>query len=441
MDMPGGLTSDGSSVFGFTQYHLLPENDPDLDDDIWLDSMIEDRRGMKVTSGTVTLEKDSRNMIGVSIGGGAPNCPCIYIVQIFDNTPVACEGTLESGDEIVGVNGVSVKGKTKIEVAQMIKESTGSVTFNYNKLHADPKQGKTLDIILKKVKHRICEKMSSDTADALGLSRAMLCNDSLIRKLEELELMELMYKGIIERTRDLLKAHLEVCYVYKAFGDLFTEIGVKDINPESSRAFIQFGEVHRSLEKQGTTMIRQMKPLVEDLNTFLNKAVPDTRLTIKKYGDVKMEYLSYCLKVKEMDDEEVDCTTVHYPLYRVETGNYDYRLVLRCRQEARKRFASLRSDVLVKLELLDSRHVQDIVSALQRLNLLMSNLHMEYHRLFEDHRSFPVELALSANCSFNLPEDISSDSNEESEYCEDNFHQQNQQNIDLLTETSSNFVQ
>lgn len=42
--MPGGLTSDGSSVFGFTQYHLLPENDPDLDDDIWLDSMIEDRR-------------------------------------------------------------------------------------------------------------------------------------------------------------------------------------------------------------------------------------------------------------------------------------------------------------------------------------------------------------------------------------------------------------
>lgn len=156
---------------------------------------------------------------------------------------MACEGTLESGDEIVGVNGVSVKGKTKIEVAQMIKESTGSVTFNYNKLHADPKQGKTLDIILKKVKHRICEKMSSDTADALGLSRAMLCNgeqkknmkinchgkfvtltnsklyfcftDSLIRKLEELELMELMYKGIIERTRDLLKAHLEVCYVYK----------------------------------------------------------------------------------------------------------------------------------------------------------------------------------------------------------------------------------
>ncbi|XP_015784102.1 PRKCA-binding protein [Tetranychus urticae] len=413
--MSGGLAGEPSGAFGFTQYHLLPEHDPDFDDDIWLDNMIEDRRGMKVTNGTVTLEKDSRNMIGISIGGGAPHCPCIYIVQVFDNTPVAFDGTLESGDEIVGINGHNVKGKSKIEVAQMIKDTLGPVSFNYNKLHADPKQGKSLDIILKKVKHRICEKMSSDTADALGLSRAILCNDSLIRKLEELELMELMYKGIIERTRDLLKAHLEVCHVYKAFGDLFTEIGVKDINPESSKAFIQFGEVHRSLEKQGITMIRQMKPLVEDLNTFLNKAVPDTRLTIKKYGDVKMEYLSYCLKVKEMDDEEYDCQNINIPLYRVETGNYEYRLILRCRQEARKRFAALRSDVLIKLELLDSRHVQDIVSALQRLNSTMSNLHLEYHRLFESHRSFPVEIALTTNWSMTLPED-NLDSHEESDF-------------------------
>ena len=33
-----------------------------------------------------------------------------------------------------------------------------------------------------------------------------------------------------------------------------------------------------------------------------------------------------------------------------------YRVVLRCRQLARERFAKLRSDVLVKLELLDQKH-------------------------------------------------------------------------------------
>lgn len=31
--------------------------------------------------------------------------------------------------------------------------------------------------------------------------------------------------------------------------------------------------------------------MLTDLNTYLNKAIPDTRLTIKKYLDVKFEYL------------------------------------------------------------------------------------------------------------------------------------------------------
>ena len=33
-----------------------------------------------------------------------------------------------------------------------------------------------------------------------------------------------------------------------------------------------------------------------------------------------------------------------------------FRLILRCRQDARARFAKMRSDVLVKLELLDQKH-------------------------------------------------------------------------------------
>ena len=31
--------------------------------------------------------------------------------------------------------------------------------------------------------------------------------------------------------------------------------------------------------------------MICDLNTFISKAVPDTRLTLKKYLDVKFEYL------------------------------------------------------------------------------------------------------------------------------------------------------
>ena len=34
----------------------------------------------------------------------------------------------------------------------------------------------SLNTVMKKMKHRIVEHMSSSTADALGLSRAILCN-------------------------------------------------------------------------------------------------------------------------------------------------------------------------------------------------------------------------------------------------------------------------
>ena len=46
-----------------------------------------------------------------------------YLSKVFDNTACARDGTLESGDELVGVNGVMVKGKSKVEVAKMIQAS------------------------------------------------------------------------------------------------------------------------------------------------------------------------------------------------------------------------------------------------------------------------------------------------------------------------------
>ncbi|XP_021928548.1 PRKCA-binding protein, partial [Zootermopsis nevadensis] len=331
--------------------------------------------GMTVTSGSVTIRKDSSNLIGVSIGGGATLCPCLYIVQVFDNTPAAKDGTLQSGDELVGVNGASVKGKTKVEVAKMIQASKDEVTINYNKLHADPQQGKTLDIVLKKVKHRLVENMSSATADALGLSRAILCNDTLVKKLEELEQTEMMYRGLVEHAKRVLKAFFDLLQVYKAFGDTFAGIGVREPQPRASEAFRQFGDYHRQMEKFGIKMLKSVKPILSDLGTYLYKAIPDTKLTIRKYADTKFEYLSYCLKVKEMDDEEYSYGALQEPLYRVETGNYEYRLILRCRQDARARFARLRSDVLVKMELLDNKHVQDVVWQLQRLVAGLAEFH------------------------------------------------------------------
>ena len=108
-----------------------------------------------------------------------------------------------------------MQGKTKVEVAKMIQATKTEVVIRYNKLHAEPKQGKTLDIVLKKVKHKMVENMTSSTADALGLSRAILCNDSLIKKLDELQRTEDMYSGLVDHTRRVLMGYFDLVRVCK----------------------------------------------------------------------------------------------------------------------------------------------------------------------------------------------------------------------------------
>ncbi|XP_032591807.1 PRKCA-binding protein isoform X3 [Drosophila grimshawi] len=364
------------------------------DDD---DFFYEDKMGMTVTTNAVVITKDQSNLIGISIGGGAPMCPCLYIVQVFDGTPAAREGSLQSGDELLAVNSSSVKGKTKVEVAKMIQTATDQVTVHYNKLHADPEQGKTLDIILKKLKHRIVDSLSSNTADTLGLSRAILCNDSLVKRLEELEGTELMYKGLVEHARRMLKAYYDLLQTYKSFGDCFTQISAHEPQQRASEAFRTFGEFHRSLEKDGLAIIKQIKPVLADLGTYLNKAIPDTKLTVRRYADAKFTYLSYCLKVKEMDDEEHGFAALQEPLYRVETGNYEYRLILRCRQDARSKFAKLRTDVLEKMELLECKHAMDLNKQLRSLLESLAELHRNLvERLDSLPPLFPIEVDFKA---------------------------------------------
>ncbi|KAK8731048.1 hypothetical protein OTU49_007768, partial [Cherax quadricarinatus] len=201
----------------------LPETRITSGSPVW-EKREDSKEGMTITSGSVTLEKNDSNLIGISIGGGAKYCPCLYVVQVFDNTAASREGTLQSGDEITGVNGVNVKGKSKQEVAHLIQRSEGSVSIQYNKLHADPKQGKTLDIAMKKVKHRLVENLSSSTADALGLSRAILCNDSLVKKLDDLQRTEEMYQALMDHTKRLLKAFFDLAIVYRSLEISFVRL-------------------------------------------------------------------------------------------------------------------------------------------------------------------------------------------------------------------------
>ncbi|KAI0982357.1 hypothetical protein GJ496_009735 [Pomphorhynchus laevis] len=64
---------------------------------------------------------------------------------------------------------------------------------------------------------------------------------------------------------------------------------------------------------------------LEDMRTFNRVVIKDMKLSVAKYADAKYEFLSYCLKAKEMEEEENIYFNFGEPLYRVDTGNYQYR--------------------------------------------------------------------------------------------------------------------
>lgn len=57
--------------------------------------------------------------------------------------------------------------------------------------------------------------MGSTTADALGLSRAILCNDALVQRLMTLQRTENIYKGLVMHAKSMLYAFFDLTKIYK----------------------------------------------------------------------------------------------------------------------------------------------------------------------------------------------------------------------------------
>ena len=58
--------------------------------------------------------------------------------------------------------------------------------------------------------------MGNTTADALGLSRAILRNDTLVQRLAALEKTENFYKGLVAHAKSVLHAFFDLFQIYKS---------------------------------------------------------------------------------------------------------------------------------------------------------------------------------------------------------------------------------
>ncbi|KAE9554319.1 hypothetical protein FO519_002490 [Halicephalobus sp. NKZ332] len=334
---------------------------------------------MNFSGGGVSLIPDSTEVykdankghVGIAIGGGAPACSSIYVVQVFDNSPCAKDGKIGVGDEIVAINGVSVRGFEKSQVAELIRKSASPIRMSFNRIQVDPEKGKTLDILFKKIKHWVVESMEPKMADALGLSRAVLCNDLLQKLLERLDANENFYKQLHTKLLRLVRCYAAVSSISNELGALFGQVAVRELSPENVNFFTQYADAQSAVYKETSQFLSTVERLIDSIQSFVKNAIPDCRLSLSKYMNAKFEYLSYCLKLKEMEDEEVEMAEYdEYPA-RMDNGNYEYRVMLKCRETSRSKFIEMRNHVQIKIQLLDEKQVSDLP---QQLRLLVSTM-------------------------------------------------------------------
>nr|XP_020445371.1 PRKCA-binding protein-like [Monopterus albus] len=68
----------------------------------------------------------------------------------------------------------------------------------------------------------------------------------------------------MEHTKMLLRAFFELSQTHRAFGDVFSVIGVREPQAAASEAFVKFADAHRSIEKYGIKLLKTIKPVSSD---------------------------------------------------------------------------------------------------------------------------------------------------------------------------------
>ena len=176
------------------------------------------------------------------------------------------------------------------------------------------------------------------------------------------------------------------------FGSTFCEVAARESTSEEHILFGALGNCHKAFNREQIVLVNKLNDIILQLQMYAEKAIPDTKTSIKKYLDAKFEYLSFCLKMKELEDEEqnamtllaaaggndrsqYDLSSLTEYLQRIEAGNYEYRIMLRGRETSRDKFVKERKHVMIKIELLDEKHIRELALQLRTIIESLKNNH------------------------------------------------------------------
>ena len=83
--------------------------------------------------------------------------------------------------------------------------------------------------------------------------------DGLIKRLDDLERNEMLYKGLIEHCKKLLKSIMELSFTHKTFGDIFSSIGAREPQPKASESFSKFDDSHTKIDKSASGTVSPVR--------------------------------------------------------------------------------------------------------------------------------------------------------------------------------------
>ncbi len=172
-------------------------------------------------------------------------------------------------------------------------------------------------------------------------------DSSLEKRIESLRDTQRKYAHLISLSNQFHANFVGMMETQKSMAEHFAFMSVK--SPELHTGFHYNCETQKVISRNGEALIAAMKHFTSSLQTVCSKTMEDTLQTVKGYESARLSYDAYRT---ECENVRKQSATSHKAANSLEEINREF-------EKHKEKFEKLRSDVDIKLKLLDENKVSD----------------------------------------------------------------------------------
>lgn len=201
-------------------------------------------------------------------------------------------------------------------------------------------------------------------------------------QIEVLRDTHLKYQVILRQVRALMTNFTNVVQSQHDLADTFSDLSQKmlELNPE----FSCNAETQKTMYKSGEMLVGALEFFTSNLATLCDKTIEDTLLTIKQYEAARIEYDAF------RSDFETQQLSAKDPV-KLEEAQQKF-------EQHREKFDRLRSDLNIKMKLLDENKIKVMRRQLVLLQDAVAVYLSGNHLLVEEAMTrFNINLSMSGS--------------------------------------------